>query len=193
MARHQRQCGDLADEWRAGSAAFGDRKRSTHRLVDPTCGLDGETSSLRHFTVRARRTEGAGRFFLIQTRAMAMAVSGNWPGRVSIRRWGPRVRIATLEMIAAPGDLRERRWKWRGASRREAAERFDISGSSAVKWLHRWSESRSAVIELQPDMLIHARNCCVAAIVACHPATGNVNVMVLAVFLEVECTATTKT
>jgi transposase len=31
-----------------------------------------------------------------------------------------------------------------GASRREAAERFDISISSAVKWLQRWSESRSA-------------------------------------------------
>lgn len=31
-----------------------------------------------------------------------------------------------------------------GASRREAAERFDISASSAVKWLQRWSENQSA-------------------------------------------------
>lgn len=31
-----------------------------------------------------------------------------------------------------------------GASRREAAERFDISVSSTVKWLQRWSERRSA-------------------------------------------------
>src|SRR5215470_18054514 len=31
-----------------------------------------------------------------------------------------------------------------GASRREAAERFNVSVSSAVKWLQRWSQSRSA-------------------------------------------------
>jgi transposase len=45
------------------------------------------------------------------------------------------------------GDLRERvidAVERDGASRREAAERFDISVSSAVKWLQRWSESRSA-------------------------------------------------
>jgi transposase len=45
------------------------------------------------------------------------------------------------------GDLRERvidAVEKDGASRREAAERFDVSVSSAVKWLQRWSESRSA-------------------------------------------------
>ena len=45
------------------------------------------------------------------------------------------------------GDLRERVIEVveaEGASRREAAERFDISVSSAVKWLQRWQESRSA-------------------------------------------------
>jgi transposase len=31
-----------------------------------------------------------------------------------------------------------------GASRHEAAERFEVSVSSAVKWLQRWRESRSA-------------------------------------------------
>jgi transposase len=31
-----------------------------------------------------------------------------------------------------------------GASRREAAERFEVSVASAVKWLQRWSEERSA-------------------------------------------------
>jgi transposase len=31
-----------------------------------------------------------------------------------------------------------------GASRREAAERFDVSASSAVKWSQRWRDSRSA-------------------------------------------------
>jgi transposase len=30
------------------------------------------------------------------------------------------------------------------ASRHEAAERFEVSVSSAVKWLQRWHESRSA-------------------------------------------------
>src|SRR5450755_1632402 len=48
---------------------------------------------------------------------------------------------------AYSGDLRERvigAVEIEGASRREAAERFDISVSSAVKWLQRWNESRSA-------------------------------------------------
>src|SRR5215211_5584260 len=31
-----------------------------------------------------------------------------------------------------------------GATRREAAERFEVSASSAVKWLQRWRERRSA-------------------------------------------------
>jgi transposase len=31
-----------------------------------------------------------------------------------------------------------------GASRHEAADRFDVSVSSAVKWLQRWRESKSA-------------------------------------------------
>jgi transposase len=48
---------------------------------------------------------------------------------------------------AYSGDLRERvieAVEVEGASRREAAERFDISASSAVKWLQRWNDSRSA-------------------------------------------------
>ncbi len=45
------------------------------------------------------------------------------------------------------GDLRERvieAVEMEGASRREAGERFDISVSSAVKWLQCWSKSCSA-------------------------------------------------
>ena len=45
------------------------------------------------------------------------------------------------------GDLRERVIEAveGGASRRETAERFEVSVSSAVKWLKRWHESKSAV------------------------------------------------
>jgi len=39
-------------------------------------------------------------------------------------------------------DLRIRHGQ--GASRREAAEHFDVSVSSAIKWLQRWHESKSA-------------------------------------------------
>src|SRR5271157_6425707 len=44
------------------------------------------------------------------------------------------------------GDLRERVIEAAelGTSRREAAERFEVSVSSAVKWLQRWRESGSA-------------------------------------------------
>ena len=44
------------------------------------------------------------------------------------------------------GDLRERVIEAVefGASQREAAERFEVSVSSAVKWLQRWRESGSA-------------------------------------------------
>ena len=47
---------------------------------------------------------------------------------------------------ACSNELRERVIKAveMGASRREAAERFDVSASSAVKWLQRWRDSRSA-------------------------------------------------
>src|SRR5207342_3353914 len=47
---------------------------------------------------------------------------------------------------AYSGDLRERVIETveTGASRREAAESFEVSVSSAVKWLQRWRESRSA-------------------------------------------------
>src|SRR5579859_3621441 len=47
---------------------------------------------------------------------------------------------------AYSGDLRERVIEAveAGASRREAAERFDVSVASAVKWLQRWGETRSA-------------------------------------------------
>ena len=48
---------------------------------------------------------------------------------------------------AYSGDLRERVIEAveTGASRREAAERFEVSVSSAIKWLQRWRERRSAV------------------------------------------------
>ena len=47
---------------------------------------------------------------------------------------------------AYSGDLRERVIEAveTGASRREAAERFEVSVSSAIKWLQRWHEKRSA-------------------------------------------------
>src|ERR1700684_4739554 len=44
------------------------------------------------------------------------------------------------------GDLRERVIEAveGGASRRETAERFEVSVSSAIKWVQRWHESKSA-------------------------------------------------
>lgn len=47
---------------------------------------------------------------------------------------------------AYSGDLRERVIEAveGGASRREAAERFEVSVASAVKWLQRWRQTRSA-------------------------------------------------
>ena len=47
---------------------------------------------------------------------------------------------------AYSGDLRERVIEavQTGASRHEAAERFEVSVSSAVRWLQRWRERRSA-------------------------------------------------
>src|SRR5205823_7065771 len=46
------------------------------------------------------------------------------------------------------GDLRERVIEavtMEGVSRREAAERFDISASSAIRWVQRWDENGSTV------------------------------------------------
>jgi transposase len=49
-------------------------------------------------------------------------------------------------MKACSNELRERvvNAVEMGASQREAAERFDVSASSAVKWLQRWRDSGSA-------------------------------------------------
>jgi transposase len=58
--------------------------------------------------------------------------------------------ILLLRGLAMPkaysGDLRERVIDAveTGASRREAAERFEVSVSSAIKWLQRWRDRRSA-------------------------------------------------
>jgi len=48
---------------------------------------------------------------------------------------------------AYSGDIRERVIETveMGASRREAAEHLGVSVSSAVRWLQRWDENRSAV------------------------------------------------
>jgi transposase len=47
---------------------------------------------------------------------------------------------------AYSGDLRERVIEAveAGASRREAAELFEVSVASAIKWLQRWTDNRSA-------------------------------------------------
>jgi transposase len=42
------------------------------------------------------------------------------------------LRVRVIEAVAA------------GASRREAAERFEVSIASAVKWLQRWRDDKSA-------------------------------------------------
>jgi putative transposase len=54
-------------------------------------------------------------------------------GRAMARSYSGDLRARVIEAVEVEG-----------ASRREAADRFDISASSAVKWLQRWSESRSA-------------------------------------------------
>lgn len=65
--------------------------------------------------------------------------------RDSLRIDSPYGRGVTVPK-AYCGDLRERVIEAveAGASRREAAERFEVSVASAVKWLQRWDETRSA-------------------------------------------------
>jgi hypothetical protein len=48
-------------------------------------------------------------------------------------------------------DLRERVLETveAGASRREAAERFEVSASSAIKWLQRWHETGSITVSAE--------------------------------------------
>src|SRR5438552_9305937 len=67
---------------------------------------------------------------------------------------------------AYSGDLRERVIEAveTGASRREAAERFEVSVSSAVKWLQRWRESRSAAPKPTRRKRISAGEVCRAGI-----------------------------
>src|SRR3954451_20354726 len=58
-----------------------------------------------------------------------------------------------------------------GASRHEAAERFEVSVASAVKWLQRWHESRSAAPKPRGGSVSPLENCAVRvlAVIAEHP------------------------
>jgi transposase len=71
------------------------------------------------------------------------------------------------------GDLRERVIEAveMGASRHEAADRFEVSVSSAVKWLQRWHESKSAAPKPRGGSLSPLEKCAarVLAVVAEHP------------------------
>ena len=51
-----------------------------------------------------------------------------------------------------------------GASRHEAADRFEVSVSSAVKWLQRWHESRSAAPKPRGGSVSPLEKCCGAGI-----------------------------
>jgi len=58
-----------------------------------------------------------------------------------------------------------------GASRHEAADRFEISVSSAVKWLQRWRESGSAAPKPRGGSVSPLEECAerVLAVIAEHP------------------------
>lgn len=58
-----------------------------------------------------------------------------------------------------------------GASRREAADRFEVSPSSAVKWLQRWRKSKSAVPKPRGGSVSPLERCAtrVLAVIADHP------------------------
>jgi transposase len=71
-------------------------------------------------------------------------------------------------------DLRERvieAVEMDGMSRHEAAERFQIGVSSAVKWLQRWRESRSAAPKPRGGSVSPLEKCAarVLAVIAEHP------------------------
>jgi transposase len=53
-------------------------------------------------------------------------------GRAVPKAYSSDLRVRVIEAVAA------------GASRREAAERFEVSIASAVKWLQRWRDNNSA-------------------------------------------------
>jgi transposase len=71
------------------------------------------------------------------------------------------------------GDLRERVIEAveMGASRHEAAERFEVSVSSTVKWLQRWRESRNAAPKPRGGSVSPLEKCAaqVSAVIAGHP------------------------
>jgi len=58
-----------------------------------------------------------------------------------------------------------------GASRHEAADRFDVSVSSAVKWLQRWRKTKSAAPKPRGGSISPLERCAarVLAVIAEHP------------------------
>jgi transposase len=74
---------------------------------------------------------------------------------------------------AYSGDLRERVIEAveMGASRHEAADRYEVSVSSAVKWLQRWQESKSAAPKPRGGSVSPLERCAarILAVIAEHP------------------------
>jgi transposase-like protein len=70
-------------------------------------------------------------------RAFAALVGFLW-GRSMARPYSDDLRERVVEAVEA------------GASRREAADRFEIAPSSAIKWLQRWHEGGSAARPRHP-------------------------------------------
>jgi transposase len=58
-----------------------------------------------------------------------------------------------------------------GASRHEAADRFEVSASSAVKWLQRWRESGGAAPKPRGGSISPLEKCAarILAVIAEHP------------------------
>ena len=59
-----------------------------------------------------------------------------------------------------------------GSSRREAAERFDVSVSSAIRWVQRWHESRSAAPKPRGGSVSPLEECAEQVLAARFPGGG---------------------
>jgi transposase len=96
---------------------------------------------------------------------MSLGMSDSWGIDSPFRGW------AMPKSYSA--DLRERVIEAveMGASRHEAAERFEVSVSSTVKWLQRWHESRSAAPKPRGGSVSPLETCAarVLAVIAEHP------------------------
>ena len=102
------------------------------RVLDVGCGIGGPARYLERFPAELNR----GFPIVCERASLAALIRGSGGTKSMPKPYSDDLRERVIEAVVA------------GASRREAAESFSLSASSAVRWLQRWRDTGNARAKL---------------------------------------------